>query len=158
VVYTDLMSLDAYEFLNPTMSFTIPDVTSRVLGQQLIEAGPQVVLAYWQDPRALAQWGNPTVQVVLNRTGYIAPWLVVRVLNIVIGTDQEGKAVQVSIRFWGQNPGVSTVVTRIGWYAVPFQHLMENFTNRFTGQAGVTTAPITGPQGQPLARPLVSLP
>lgn len=152
------MSFDAYDFLNPTMSFTIPDVTSRVLGQQLVEAGPGVVLAYWQDPRALAQWGNPTIQVVFNRTGYLFPWLVVRVLNIVIGTDENGKAVKVSIRFWGQNPGVSTVVTRIGWYVVPFQHLATNFENRFKGQAGVTTAPIQGPGGQPLARPLVSLP
>ncbi len=150
--------MDAYDFLNPTMSFTVPDVTSRVLGQQLVEAGPQVVLAYWQDPRALAQWGNPTVQVVFNRSGLLFPWLVIRVLNITIGTDQEGHAVKVSIRCWGQNPGVSTVVTRIGWYAVPFQHLATNFHNRITGQQGITTAPINGPQGQPLARPLVSLP
>ena len=147
------MAIDAYAFLHPTMVFAIPDVASRVLGQQLIEAGPEVVLQYWQDPRALSAWGNPTVQVVVNRSGLLLPWVVLRVQNITIGTDQGGSAVKVSIRFWGQSSGVSTVVTRIGWYLIPFQHLAQNFQNRLSGKAGVTVAPVSGlSRSTPLTR------
>ncbi|MBF6555561.1 MAG: hypothetical protein IVW52_05215 [Acidimicrobiales bacterium] len=152
------MVVDAYDFLSKTMSFTIPDVTSRVLGQQLIEAGPEVVLQFWRDPRALAAWGNPTVDVPLNRSGLVAPWVVIRVLNIVVGTDQAGNAVLVSVRFWGQSPGVSTVVTRIGWYVVPIQHLVTNLKNRLSGKAGVTLAPVRGPTGAASTTPLTRLP
>ncbi len=140
-------TIDAYEFLQPTLVFALPDVASRVLGQQLMEVGPSLVLAYWRDPRALAYWGNPTVEVPLNRTGFIAPWVVIRVLGITIGTDQSGNAVKIDVRFWGENSGVSTVVTRIAWYIVPFQHLVSNFRNRISGRAGVTTAPLTGAGG-----------
>jgi hypothetical protein len=142
-----MATTDAYTLLQPAMVFTVPDVTSRVLGQQLISAGPDQVLQYWQDPRALQYWGNPTVQVPLNRVGLLAPWVVIRVLGITLGTDQAGNAVKVSIRFWGQSSGVSTVVTRIGYYFVPFQHLATNFRNRIAGTTGVTTAPLTGVGG-----------
>ncbi len=149
------MTVDAFSFLDPSMDFTVPDVTSRILGQQDLSAGPDLVLAYWQDPRAQTKWGPYTVTVFVNRRGLLAPWTVFRVDGIHVGTDQYGNAVLVSIRFWGQSTGVSTVVTRVAWFLVPFLHLGENLRNRVAGTTGTTTAPISGPA---LARPLTRIP
>ena len=135
------MTVDAFTLLDSTMKFTVPDVAQRVLGQQDINAGPSLALAYWQDPRAQAEWGNYTITVLANRSGFVFPWVVFRVDGINIGTDASGNTVTVSIRFWGQSSGVTTVVTRIGWFLVPFQHLGENFWNRFTGHTGQPSLP-----------------
>lgn len=129
---------DAFTLLDPIMQFTLPDVAQRVLGQQDIAAGPTLVLAYWNDPSAHAEWGPYTITTFVNRTGPIAPYMVFRVNGVNLGTDANGNAVTVNIRFFGQSSGVTTVVTRAGWYFVPIQHLWTNFMNRLTGQTGTT--------------------
>lgn len=153
------MAVDAFTFLDPTFKFVVQDVTSRLLGQQEIFVGVDLVKAYWADPQALAEWGNPTVTVPLDRSGkLLGPWVVVKVENIVVGTDVNGNKVTTGIYCYGQSSGVTTVVSRIQFWRLPIIHLRENLQNRLAGKSGVTLAPLRGPTGAANTTPLTRLP
>lgn len=140
---------DPFLALDKTMQFVLPDVVARVLGQQDILIGPTWVLAYFKDARAQKEWGPYTITVVANRqTGRvlppaggvpaIAPWVIFRVNNLVVGKDPTGKNISSSIWFWGNATGPTTVVSTALWYVKPLYRLLQNLSNRVGGTAAST--------------------
>jgi len=100
----------AYAFLNQYMKFIIPDATSRILGQQSINANVLDVYAYWQQAVSSTEWGNPTISVILDRPRV----LVFLVSNISIGGQG---AYSSNLYFWGiKIGGKNTVVTKQGFW------------------------------------------
>ena len=108
---TPMTPEQAYEFLNEYMTFIIPDATSRILGQQSINENVLDVYSYWQDQRALMQWGNP--QITMLKSG--PRIMVFLVENIKIGDNP--LAYTTSLYFWGLIiGGKNTVVTKKGFW------------------------------------------
>ena len=143
---------DPFTLLDRYMTFIIPDANSRILGQQNLHFNVLTVLAYWQSSGAQQHWGNYTITTIVDRTGrFIAPWYAFRVDNI-----QLGNGFPVSIYFWGETPGINTVVSRYRWWQLYFiSSVRENIKNRFTGVTGQSFVPFPGNVGVLTERPLL---
>jgi hypothetical protein len=97
-----------YDKYNQFLRFLIPDVTSRILGQQAINGPVQEILGYWQEAVAMHEWGTPQIVIV-----YQAPrFLAFRVNNIKIG------GYTTSTWFWGLINGRNTVATKVGFWSL----------------------------------------
>jgi len=104
---TQMMSDHPYfDMYNQYMEFLVPDVTSRVLGQQDIQANVYDIYNYWQEAIQLGAWGKPSITDVY-KTNRV---LIFRVDNIKIG------GITVSLWVWGLAHGVNTVVTKVGFW------------------------------------------
>ena len=107
---------DIYGELDRYMRFIVPDCNSRILGQQNLHFSILDVVSYWMDPKTPSTWGSYTVETVVNRTGrYIGPWYAIKVNNIMMGS-----GFPVALYFWGEVPGINTVVTRVRWWQLYF--------------------------------------
>ncbi len=93
------------------MNFIIPDASSRILGQQSINANIKDVYSYWQYASSINEWGQPTVTLLKSGPRIMA----FLVQNIRIGGNTN--AYTTSLYFWGMViGGKNTVVTKKGFW------------------------------------------
>lgn len=143
---------NAFDLLDKYMTFIVPDANSRILGQQNIHFNIFTTLAYWQSSQAQAHWGNYKIIPVFDRSGkFIAPWYAFRVSGIVMGT-----GFPVDLYFWGEVPGINTVVSRYQfWKFYIVSSIRENFKNRITGASGQSFVPIASEHGVITSKPFI---
>jgi hypothetical protein len=131
--------MEPYLELNEYMKFIVPDANSRILGQQNIHFNILDVYAYWSDPRTHNTWGSYQIEMVVNKAGAIvAPWVAFLVKNI-----QLGQGFPAWLYFWGQSPGLNTVVTRYQfWKLYLLSGISANIRNRLRDKNGQGFVPI----------------
>jgi hypothetical protein len=148
------MATNSFDQLDKYMQFIIPDCNSRILGQQNIHFNILDVIAYWEDPRAKAEWGDFTMKMVVNRNDKpIGPWIAILVSNINMGQNFPA-----SLYFWGQAPGINTIVSRYQWWKLyVISAIRINIRNRMSGKTGISFIPNAATVGTLTREPLINL-
>ncbi len=143
--------MGAYDLLARYMNTVVNQTVSRTVGNALMHINVLTTLAYWQDPRAHADWGDYTVKVITDRTGAVfAPWYAYRVDGVRIG---EGWTV--SLYFWGETPGINTIISRYQfWKLYIISAIRINLKNRLAGATGQAFVPMPQRVGVLTERPI----
>lgn len=143
---------NAFDLLDRYMTFIVPDANSRILGFQNIHFNVFTALAYWQSSQAQAHWGSYTITPIFSRAGkMVAPWYAFKVSGILMGT-----GFPVYLYFWGEVPGVNTIVTRVQWWKLYVASgIRENIKNRFSGTSGQAFVPVASEHGVLTEKPFI---